>query len=252
MVGVVQVVGTLVALAYIHFRDPFWMFLTGSIISAMCFVGFLGIRTFPSGKPPGQILGTTAPLIALAFSAAVLALNAGGGFGSMTPYVVLGIFLPAITLGYYLSITLRNRNALPPPPAPTAAEDIAGHGPALLFDPAGIVLASLLTTVAPISITLVFFIALTARVGAPLFCPVLLFIAIIFMGIAGLRKGARLHWAIAATIVVISYGAFILYMGLLSEEFFSYLGLLMLTYGIVAGITFLKDALWSHRMYTRG
>lgn len=249
MVVIVEFVGTVVMLDEFDYLHAYGIFLAGSFVSVMCFFGFLGLRTSPAGRAPLQILGISTTLIVLLFAAVVLVSHHGDDLTDMAPFVGLGFVLPAIVLTAYLILALRGSGRHPPP----LVQDGSIEGPSVprtiqLFDAKGIVYATLLTTLVPVSISILNILFRTSPEGIQICCPALLLIAAVYMGFAALRKGTGLHWTLVSTQAVILFGCFTLLAGLdWEEEFMTYFGILVLIYGFIAAIALIIDAWTSPR-----
>ena len=254
MVVIVEFVGTLVMVADIDYRYPYGMFLAGSFVSAMCFFGFLGLRASPAGRASSQILGISTTLIALLYATVVVISHHGDDRAQLAPYVGLGFVLPAVVLAAYLYLALRSSGQLPPPFVQDGSiEGPSAPEPSHLFDARGIALASLLSSIVPVSISLYIFTILAAVGGVPLCCPAPLLIAALYLGIAALSKGSGLFWTVVATLAIILFGCITLLVGIdAGEEFITFLGILVLTYGLVAAETIIIDAWMSHRRFMYG
>jgi len=252
-VGVVHGVGMLTVMSTIDDNYPYGMSLAASLVSGLCFMGFLGLRSYPSGRPSWLLLGISTASAALLFAGVVVATHPGDGLMSRAPYFGVGFALAAMLLGF-LSIDVlrrRDRSSQASPPQ-VATEGEVRPGPVHLFDTEGIVLASILTAVVPTTLSLIVIVQFTAVGGVPFVCPAALLAPAIYMGIAALRKGVGLYWTILTVIILIVYGLVIVLIGWDSEYWFTLLGLLVLVSGLIAALAVLADAYVSHRMFVRG
>ena len=249
MVIIVEFVGTVVMATDVDYLYPYGMSLAGSFVSAMCFFGFLGLGAAPTGRTSSQIMGISTTLIALLSAAVALVTHHRDDLARLAPYVGFGFVLPAVVLAAFLFLALRSRGQLPPP----SVQDGSGEAPSVpepshLFEARGMALASLLTAIVPVSISLYIITALAAIGGFPLCCPAPLLMAALYLGITALRKGTGPFWTVVATLAIVLFGCIILLVGVdAGEEFMTFLGILMLTYGLIAAETLIIDAWMSHR-----